>query len=550
DANFKYYRDRDYYIKPITSGQNLATFNALGLKGSMAIATCNGGSIYGTEAEHKTYTGLDYITFTAHMDIDLYLMYDTRGGNNRNDISKDAPWLIASGFTADIVTDTNPTPTRYFVETTDGVQYYTVYKKSYLKGEVIHLHGNRRGVTDTKINTNYWVIQKRKGVFTEEPAINLCTNGGGSLPPENVTNLEAITSSTSVILKWINPNDPNLKNVIIRRKLNSAPINPMDGDTPSGTEISPTSYKESGLTVNKNYYYTLFSYGKNGLYSTGVSILAQTVSSDNDNDGLQNSYEDTIVYPTGLKTDKNMADTDGDGINDSIEVAQGTDPTNPDNSKPNIDSFILTSGTPTSSELVTFDITASDNTAVTGWFISLSDLKPASNSPLWSVTKPVNYTLPSQTGSYTIYLWAKDAAGNISESKNITVVKDTVTTTTTSTTLGASTTTTTVATTTTTMTSTTTTTTVAPTTTTSTTTTTIGSTTTTTIEPSLAGYVKDSGGNPIQGALVRLYNTTNSYLTASDVNGYYQFTGIPSGSYYLVVTRDGYTLATKNFTIP
>ncbi len=308
----------------------------------------------------------------------------------------------------------------------------------------------------------------------------------------------------------------------------------MDGDAPTGTEISPTSYKESGLTVNKNYYYALFSYGKNGLYSTGVNILAQTVSSDNDNDGLQNSYEDTIVYPTGLKTDKNMADTDGDGINDSMEVAQGTDPTNPDNSKPNIDSFILTSGTPTSSELVTFDITASDNTAVTEWFISLSDLKPASNSPLWSVTKPANFTLPSQTGSYTVYLWAKDAAGNISDSKNIAVVKDTVTTTTTSTTLGTSSTTTTVA----------------PTTTTSTTTTTIGSTTTTTIEPSLAGYVKDSGGSPIQGALVRLYNTTNSYLTASDANGYYQFTGIPSGSYYLVVARDGYTLMTKIVNIP
>jgi hypothetical protein len=72
-----------------------------------------------------------------------------------------------------ISTDDFPTPTTYFLETTDAVGRYAIYHKAYSQGETIRLHGNRQGVTDPGINTNYWVIFKRQGIYDSEPASNL-----------------------------------------------------------------------------------------------------------------------------------------------------------------------------------------------------------------------------------------------------------------------------------------------------------------------------------------------------------------------------------------
>ncbi len=168
-STFAYYKDRDYYIvSPSVSSENAATFTEFGFEGALGLSTCNGNSDCGTFNQHKLYTGTDYIRFKAHTDIDVYVMYDTRGGTGRNDISKDAPWLAQLGFSAVI------NGKRYFVETTDDVGYYTVYRKSYLKDEDVILHGNRRGVTDSKIQTNYWVIIKNKGDITTGQASDLC----------------------------------------------------------------------------------------------------------------------------------------------------------------------------------------------------------------------------------------------------------------------------------------------------------------------------------------------------------------------------------------
>lgn len=57
--------------------------------------------------------------------------------------------------------------------------------------------------------------------------------------------------------------------------------------------------------------------------------------------------------------------------------------------------------------------TASDNTSVTGYLITTSATPPSAGDAGWALTAPTTYTVASNS-SYTLYPWAKDAAGNIS----------------------------------------------------------------------------------------------------------------------------------------
>lgn len=64
-------------------------------------------------------------------------------------------------------------------------------------------------------------------------------------------------------------------------------------------------------------------------------------------------------------------------------------------------------------------------------------------------------------------------------------------------------------------------------------------------EVSLSGFVSDPEGNPIVGALIELYNEDRSVdeQVSSDISGYYQFVNIAAGTYYVVVSRDGFTIS-------
>ncbi len=67
------------------------------------------------------------------------------------------------------------------------------------------------------------------------------------------------------------------------------------------------------------------------------------------------------------------------------------------------------------------------------------------------------------------------------------------------------------------------------------------------------GRVIDKGRNrPLVGVHVRLTDrddSTGTYVTATDTNGYFHFPGVPHGSYALEVTRVGYKLIRKNVDI-
>jgi large repetitive protein len=91
----------------------------------------------------------------------------------------------------------------------------------------------------------------------------------------------------------------------------------------------------------------------------------------------------------------------------TVTAASGGDTT-----KPVITGFSAT--TPSLSRTIAVSgFTATDNTAVTGYMITTSSTAPLSTDAGWLASAPTSYTVGAD-GSFTLYPWAKDAAGNVS----------------------------------------------------------------------------------------------------------------------------------------
>ena len=74
----------------------------------------------------------------------------------------------------------------------------------------------------------------------------------------------------------------------------------------------------------------------------------------------------------------------------------------------------FTATTPsTSLNIPISSLTATDNVAVTGYMITESSTPPLAGDAGWTGTPPATYSVASD-GTYTLYPWAKDAAGNVS----------------------------------------------------------------------------------------------------------------------------------------
>ncbi len=90
----------------------------------------------------------------------------------------------------------------------------------------------------------------------------------------------------------------------------------------------------------------------------------------------------------------------------------------PDATAPTITAFTIPTSSPLTVPVTTF--TATDNVAVTGYLLTETATTPAASTSNWSVTIPTSYTFSNiPDGVATpkpLYAWAKDAAGNISNS--------------------------------------------------------------------------------------------------------------------------------------
>jgi hypothetical protein len=89
----------------------------------------------------------------------------------------------------------------------------------------------------------------------------------------------------------------------------------------------------------------------------------------------------------------------------------------------------------TSSLTVTLNLSATDNVGVAGYYISTDPIVPSATTPGWislpllaateEFDKDVPYTLRNGDGAYTVYVWYKDTAGNVSDAASDSIVLDT-----------------------------------------------------------------------------------------------------------------------------
>jgi len=121
----------------------------------------------------------------------------------------------------------------------------------------------------------------------------------------------------------------------------------------------------------------------------------------------------TINRNTPVQVDINLGETpDTFAPTGSININSGSDYTN--------------------SATVTLNLSASDSTGVTGYYLSTSSTKPSSDDTGWtsissttSYNTDVSYTLSSGDGNKTVYVWYKDEAGNVSDNASDSITLDT-----------------------------------------------------------------------------------------------------------------------------
>jgi hypothetical protein len=94
--------------------------------------------------------------------------------------------------------------------------------------------------------------------------------------------------------------------------------------------------------------------------------------------------------------------------------------------------FINSGAVSTAGPAVTLAIAGTDAIGVTGYYASESAAAPAAGAPGWvavasttSYSATVNFTLSAGEGTKTVYVWLKDAAGNVSAVVSDTIVLDT-----------------------------------------------------------------------------------------------------------------------------
>ncbi len=122
-------------------------------------------------------------------------------------------------------------------------------------------------------------------------------------------------------------------------------------------------------------------------------------------------------------------DSDHDGYTNLVEINAGTnqsDPnshptssTSPDITPPTVAVFTIPSASGNLAVPIN-SLAATDNVGVTGFMLTQTATKPSATATGWSATAPSIYSF-SAAGTYTLYVWAKDAAGNVSASLSTTI---------------------------------------------------------------------------------------------------------------------------------
>ncbi|MCP4753041.1 MAG: DUF1566 domain-containing protein [Proteobacteria bacterium] len=219
------------------------------------------------------------------------------------------------------------------------------------------------------------------------------------IPAETAGDIDASAPTNPSIL--INSGADTIDSLIVTLSISADDDIGVSGYFASETDSAPAAIDNGWTDVTTNTY-----------YSDNVSFALST------GDGQKTVY---IWF-------KDAAGNVSASANDSIMLAQG------DTSAPTNPSVSINSDASTTNTLsVTLTISADDDIGVSGFYTSETDSAPIVTATGWTdVTSDANYSddvsfvLSTGDGQKTVYVWFKDAAGNVSASTNasITVVSD------------------------------------------------------------------------------------------------------------------------------
>ena len=150
------------------------------------------------------------------------------------------------------------------------------------------------------------VLWATNGIFP--PDVNGIPDSRNALVTGGVTTMGSLTDPA-----WINP---GLFSASIANPRPSVGAKLFVRVFNAPTREAASFYGDSELfTVDSEYSY---------VYDVTISTMLPLDPADNDSDGLNNSWEESLL------TDPDSADTDGDGMKDGDEFRAGTDGANPD----------------------------------------------------------------------------------------------------------------------------------------------------------------------------------------------------------------------------
>ncbi len=174
---------------------------------------------------------------------------------------------------------------------------------------------------------------------------------------------------------------------------------------------NPTNAASVDFTVT-------FSEPVSGVDTTDFSLFTTSVTGAS----ITNVSSGTTTYTVTVNTGSGNGTIHLDVLDDDTILDSASNPLNGgftsgetytlDHTLPTVNTFTATSPS-TSLNIPITAFTASDNDSVAGYLITESSTAPSAGDSGWTGSAPTTYTVGS-SGIYTLYPWAKDAAGNVS----------------------------------------------------------------------------------------------------------------------------------------
>jgi N-acetylneuraminic acid mutarotase len=176
----------------------------------------------------------------------------------------------------------------------------------------------------------------------------------------------------------------------------------------------PTTSKSATIAI------TIFSASDNVAVSGYLLTTTATepLTSASDWSATKPTSFTFIGIPDGVAVAKTLYAWAKDGAgNVSLSRSAQTTVTLPDITRPVVSAFAIPTASKTAAVQIS-SLIASDNIAITGYLFSSTATIPLITATGWSTAKPTSYTFTGLTVGVpavkTLYVWVKDAAGNIS----------------------------------------------------------------------------------------------------------------------------------------